>query len=174
MILIKLLKEDQLQEAGKLANAVFPEAEVPPIVGLEASLDEKVVKKLNSEHGGQFNWLKYWVAIDDNTNRVVGVTGIYEKREDAKASCWLGWYCVDPEFRGQGIGTMLLDFAINEANKLKKRYLRLYTSTDPNDAVAQIVYEKKGFKIMEDRPRKSDGTYETFCRELDLVNQKKS
>jgi len=154
-----------------MANSVFPDTKRPPSVGLEASLDSNIVREMsesNGKHGSQFNWFKYWIALDDEVDKVAGVIGIYEEVEDADEACWLGWFCVDPAFRKRGIGTMLLDYAIDQANKLGKRYLRLYTSTDSSEAVAQQVYEKRGFRIMDERPRKSVGEYEIFYRELDL------
>lgn len=168
MILIQPLTKSHLQEAGEMANKVFPDTEVPPMIGLEACLDRKVVERLNSEHGGQFNWLKYWTAFDDDLNKITGVVGVYEEFEDAETACWLGWYCVDPTFRNKGIGTLLLAYAINETKKLHKRYLRLYTSTNPSRSVAQKMYENTGFKIMKNQPRKKDNKHEIIYLELDL------
>ena len=39
-------------------------------------------------------------------------------RESSVAAVWMSWYCVDPDMRGQGIGKMLIEFAIEKAREL--------------------------------------------------------
>lgn len=51
---------------------------------------------------------------------------------------------VDPPFRGQGIGSKLLNRAIEEAKALK--YDRLYLETSPNMASAKKLFLRAGFK----------------------------
>jgi ribosomal protein S18 acetylase RimI-like enzyme len=57
---------------------------------------------------------------------------------------------VAPEARGQGIGGKLVDFCIAKARAAGKQFLRLYTSNHPNQAIAQILYEKRGFRLIGD------------------------
>jgi ribosomal protein S18 acetylase RimI-like enzyme/pimeloyl-ACP methyl ester carboxylesterase len=168
MISIEKLTKDSLGKAGELADSVFPTAKVPPSMGLKASLDDTVLQDLNDNHAGKFNWLKYWVAVDDKTQKIIGVIGVYEEWEDSEEACWLGWYGVDPEYRGKGIGSQLLDFAITKARNRNKQYLRLYTSTEENEKAAQSIYEKYGFRVMRGRPREKKDNYEIFYRELAL------
>lgn len=65
------------------------------------------------------------------------------------------------------MGKLLLDIAINEAKKRGKRFLKLYTSTNPLEAKAQEIYEKNGFYIT-DQERVKEGAFETFFRKKEL------
>jgi GNAT superfamily N-acetyltransferase len=168
MIVISKLTKEKLVEAGNLADKIFPDTKILPSVGLEASLNKKVMEDLNKNNNGKFNWLKYWITYDTVTEKVTGVVGLYEEYPDAQEACWLGWYCVEPNSRGKHVGTKLLEYAIAQARKLNKNFLRLYTSTDPSEAVAQKIYEKYGFKVMTEKVRKKCGNYEIFYRELKL------
>jgi len=98
---------------------------------------------------------KYWIALDDNGN-ICGTTGIYTKNKDKHEAFWLSWFCVAKEMRGQGIGKLLIEFTTNIAEEQGKKYLRLYTSDDPNEAAAQSLYEKYGFKIVRTKKKGKD------------------
>ncbi|MBI4896450.1 MAG: GNAT family N-acetyltransferase [Candidatus Aenigmarchaeota archaeon] len=104
---------------------------------------------------------RYWTACA--RGKVVGVIGLWEKKKTMKQEYWIGWFCVDPAARKKGIGTALLDFAIAQARKDKKKYLKLYTSEDPAEAAAQHLYEKKGLKITTKKKFK-DFSYTTIYR----------
>jgi GNAT superfamily N-acetyltransferase len=93
---------------------------------------------------------KYWIALDSNGN-VVGTTGFYALKYDENEAYWLGWYCVDKNLRGMGVGRKLLKFIINEAKKNGKKWLRLYTSKDPNEKRANEIYDKVGFKPIKSK-----------------------
>lgn len=88
--------------------------------------------------------LEYWVAVDEN-GTICGTTGLYSMKKDFDEAIWLSWFCVAPTRRGQGIGKRLIEFSIEEARRRGKKYLRLYTSDDSNEAEAQFLYEKYGF-----------------------------
>ncbi len=45
-----------------------------------------------------------------------------------------------------GIGQALTDHTVSRARNAGFSRIRLYTSTDPNEAAAQLLYEKNGFK----------------------------
>jgi GNAT superfamily N-acetyltransferase len=60
----------------------------------------------------------------------------YSSKEDNNEKVWLGWTCVDPAVRGQEIGRKLVNFAIGKARSESKKFLRLYTSNHPNQAIA--------------------------------------
>lgn len=89
---------------------------------------------------------RYWVAIDSQTG-VVGVTGLYQTPKDKHEAYWLGWTCVDPQTRGQGVGKQLIEFAIEQAKSSGISYLRLYTSDLPDYAIAVKLYERRGFEL---------------------------
>ena len=92
--------------------------------------------------------VKDLVAFDvyvDEGDLVLGTTGLYRYRKDLETAVWLAWFCVDPRARGRGIGQALLDHSVARARDAGFSLLRLYTSTDPNEASAQRLYERNGF-----------------------------
>ena len=95
---------------------------------------------------GYTDSMRYWVAVDERAE-ICGITGLYNERKDREDTVWLCWFCVDPKYRGRGLGKKLLEFSIEKARGYGKKRLCLYTTTDPNEAGAQLLYEKYGFKI---------------------------
>lgn len=88
------------------------------------------------------------VAFDvfvDEANLVRGSTGLYRYRSDPEEAVWVAWFCVDPNARGRGIGQALIEHTVARARDAGYGLMRLYTSTDPNEAAAQHLYEKNGF-----------------------------
>jgi len=172
MIKIEEISLNNIQKASQLANNVFNSREVLPSVAFEASLNDikfKLFKKeLFDEHEINLIDLDYWVAIDGNSNEVLGVIGLYSTEDDHDESSWISWFCIEKRYRGKRIGTKLLEYVIKRSREDMKSYIRLFTSTDPKEAAAQILYNKMGFRIMEERGRKKRGIYEIFYRELSL------
>lgn len=148
-IKIEFLSEKTLYEAGKLTVSVFhcnrSDEDYPP-KWFKASLSPEENKKSYSEF--DVKNLKYWVALMDK--KVVGVIGYYTLEYDEKDAYWLGWYCVDPEFRGGGIGKRLLEFIIKKTKEDGRTWLRLYTSNEQNEKRANQIYDKLGFKSIAD------------------------
>jgi GNAT superfamily N-acetyltransferase len=87
---------------------------------------------------------RYWVAVERETGRVVGVTGCYECREDWQEALWGGWTCVAPEYRGRHVGRALFNFIFSMAQAEGKQYIRAYTSDAPAERVAQAIYDSYG------------------------------
>ncbi len=98
---------------------------------------------------GIADFLDFWGAIDPQTGRLLGITGLYQCTCDAEEAVWLAWFCVAPEVRRKGIGSQLLDFSIEQAKRTGKQYLRLYTSDMSNEAAAQILYDSRGLNVTE-------------------------
>lgn len=95
----------------------------------------------------------------NNSGKVIGTTGIYVLADDEEDSAWLGWFCVDEKHRGKGYGQRLLEFTMQKGREMGKKKLKLYTSTEPSEEVAQKLYAKKGFilfkeEILPDKPYK--------------------
>jgi len=162
---IKELDNSNIDAAAALVSKCFP----------EQSFDERMsfwIYKRQHKRFARFLMrlsgyeapLKAWVVANDDGS-ICGTTGIYFTRKDRAEAVWMSWYCVDPDMRGQGIGKMLIEYAIEKANELGKKYFRLYTSDYPLEADAQVVYEKYGFKIT--RTKKKRGWMQIF-RELEL------
>jgi len=146
---IKPLSKSNIKGAVKLLQRVFnphPKDFDYPGKWFSASLDSKSKKSKEIYQSFNVSYLKYYVAIDEKFSKVIGTTGIYEFWKDKKEASWLAWFCVDPEYRGKGIGSKLLAYIIKKAKKRKKKFLRLYTSPNPAEEKAQILYKNRGFK----------------------------
>lgn len=172
MISIESLSFDSIEKACDLANEIFSNRVVPPSHALEASLDDnkymQFKRELFEEHEISLVDLNYWVAVESETHRIVGLIGLYSTEDDHNIASWISWFCVDRETRRKQVGQNLLKFVVRESRKNLKSYLRLFTSTDPNEAAAQILYKNMGFRIMDEKGRKKRGDFEIFYRELQL------
>ena len=150
MIRIEPLIQTRLEEAINLVNLVFPEEiEEPPGEEIPASLEPEKYQDFLLKY--QMSDIRYWLAID-GSDKVAGTVCLYCYEADKAEAFWLGWFCVHPEVRNNGIGTALLRFAINKARTGSKKFLRLYTSTEPNELDAHRLYEKHGFKLTGREP----------------------
>ena len=52
---------------------------------------------------------------DVDTKEIIGLTGLYNRKEYPEDEVWLGWFCIDPKYRGQGRGRMLLEWTLQRA-----------------------------------------------------------
>lgn len=159
-MIIKSLSQENIDEVVEIANKSFPgeiESEVSPRLSCLASL----YPGKHQDHWKKFrlNRLEYFVAFDEVTNKVVGASGLYEKNTDL-GKAWLSWFFIDPEQRGKGFGEELLRWTIDKARSHNYKALRLYTSTDPEESMAQNLYEKVGLKIIDDSKISPDNASE--------------
>ena len=147
-IRIEHLERERLSEARKLVWRCFPRQNVFERLSFWAIANHRspFMRGLMGL-AGVADFLDFWGAIDQETGRLLGTTGLYQYIRDAAEAVWLAWFCVAPEARRQGIGSQLLDFAIEEARRTGLQYLRLYTSNRSNEAAAQIVYESRGLEV---------------------------
>jgi GNAT superfamily N-acetyltransferase len=79
----------------------------------------------------------------------------------------LRWFIMSDAFRGKGIGTRLIRTAVDfcRANDYRRVYLRTFAGLD----AARHLYEKMGFKLVDQRPGMQSGTEVTEQRfELSL------
>lgn len=163
---IQLLSKETLKESLKLLDSVFgddPEDKFTYTRAFNASLGDK--KYLEMYKGMTPEHLQYYVAVHEKTREVVGTTGLYAYENDIKENIfWVGWFCVDPKYRGKKIGSMLLDFTIQKARDAHKAGLKLWTTTSPKWDSAQILYKRRGFVVTE--KEKARGQYEKVYMEL--------
>jgi GNAT superfamily N-acetyltransferase len=154
-----------LQSAIRLANQVFPRQpwRERASIALRLSLHCGPTVRLALRLCGIVD-AHYWVAINDQ-GAVIGLTGLYRYRQDAADAQWLGWTCVAPAARGLGLGSRLVDHSIDRARRAGFRVLRLYTSTHPDEATAQVLYQRRGFRLMHEH----QGTGAHHIRYLELV-----
>ena len=165
MIQIVKLEDPLIKKTDKLVSKVFPFRSLSERLTFWAFKNQNIrlVKKL-IKFFGVSSLSNFWVAIDENNN-VVGTTGIYTYVKDENEAIWLAWFCVAPEQRGKGIGKQLMEHSINMAKGFNKKYFRLYTSSDPNEAAAQNLYEKYGFKVIK---KEKKLFFTKIIRELEL------
>lgn len=168
-IKIEPLSKKTLSDACELTLKVFhPKAsdEDYPPKWIKASLNPKANKNTYSDL--DVKSLQYWVALNDK-DKAIGVIGLYTLIHDEEEAYWLAWYCVGPKSRGKGIGKALLDYVVAKAKKDGKRWLRLYTSNDPNEKRANEMYNKLGFKPIKNKKILAiinDEKFKTFTKDL--------
>ena len=98
----------------------------------------------------------YQVYVATKENKVVGFVGFNEEE--------LGWLYVDPKVQGQGIGSKLIDFTLE--NSTRPFYLEVLEGNP-----APKLYLKKGFITIKHESGKMPGN-ESFSVEVDLMEYK--
>ena len=136
---IKLLTSADLQSTLLLQEKHFHELTSNEKSTLQASLDSANYQKLYKEEN--IESMKYFVGKVEQ--QVVGLVGIYTQEDDKNHSNWLGWFCVDEEYRGLGYGEKLLQFAIRQAKD--KKSLKVYCYNAKEYEAALAIYKKYGF-----------------------------
>ncbi|MGA9382412.1 MAG: GNAT family N-acetyltransferase [Phormidium sp.] len=168
---IKPLSYQTLEPAIALVDKIFPYQQDTMYenasVAFRASLEKNNPTSRSLLNQMQITEANYWVAIDEKSGKVTGTTGLYSYAEDEAEAYWLGFTCVNPDFRGQKIGAKLVDFAIEKARSADKKFLRLYTSNSPDQAVAQILYENRGLRIIGEEQIEGS-KFKKIYRELKL------
>ncbi len=152
-MMIESLSQDNLADTIKLVRKVFTlEASLPnpPEKALRVSLDFDRNKELLKELG--IRKLAYYVALNEATKHVMGVIGQYEEYRDPPDTVWVGWFCVDPEFRGQHLGESLLTWNMQNAKEKGYKTMKLYTTDHPSMKAAQGLYNKLGFEVTKVQP----------------------
>ena len=84
---------------------------------------------------------EYYMIRDGGT--CVGITGIYVCPEDPD-SAWLGWFGIIESRRRKGLGTKALRMFEEAAAAGGKRFARIYTDAENNDA-AIAFYAANGY-----------------------------
>jgi ribosomal-protein-alanine N-acetyltransferase len=83
----------------------------------------------------------------DNSRPVVGYCGFWIAAQEAHIST----IAVEPRYRGQGVGQLLLATAIEKALELDATLISLEVRV--SNLVAQNLYQKYGFEVVGRRPR---------------------
>ncbi len=84
-----------------------------------------------------------WVAIA--ADATVGFIAVKLHSEDSMGEVYM--VAVDPDFQGQGIGTALLEFALNWMKDAGMAIAMVETGGDRGHAPARQTYEKVGFEV---------------------------
>jgi GNAT superfamily N-acetyltransferase len=90
-----------------------------------------------------------FLALDGN--RVIGTAALVNPQTLLGDNPWLGDVVVDQVYRGQGIGTMLVEANIEHARKLG--YKRLMLTSRPERESTNHLYQKLGFEEVETNVR---------------------
>lgn len=141
---LEIVDDHNVDEIIAFTSAIFPDS----VELIEKSYRAAVHPERYEEHRkirGIDN-LFYYIARSSD-GKILGTVGLYTEIKDAKDADWLGWFCVAKDSRRTGVGRALLQKMINRATERGKTFLRLYTSHAPDEAAAQILYEKMGFDI---------------------------
>jgi ribosomal protein S18 acetylase RimI-like enzyme len=141
---IELLSPSRLDAAIELLERVFPWPDCVPGDALRAIFEPHLFPADLLQRS--IFARVCWVAIFEN--RLAGTIGLYRKLDDYREALHLGWFCVEPAFRRQGIGRMLLSHAVAQAEQAGADFLRLDTSDWQDERYAQPLYEEFGFTII--------------------------
>lgn len=136
----------RFSEAARLVRNVFPWMSPSEYVSLYVIANPRTrTSALLMRLAGVRDIVAFDVYLGDD-GHIGGTTGLYRYEKDAHEALWVVWFCVDPRLRGKGVGQALIEHTIDRAREAGFPLLRLYTSTDPNEAAAQRLYERNGFR----------------------------
>lgn len=160
------LSKKYLQETINMTGEIFPN-DVNMIYNPDRSftlgLDVEENPELLNTRG--LSRIGYWILVNEK-DEVIAVTGLYRVKDQPEDTVWLGWYGIRADNRGKGLGRELLEWTMKKAKEEGYKKLKLYTSTDPNEARAQDLYEKLGLKVVGEE--EGEGEYKTLYREVVL------
>ena len=84
-----------------------------------------------------------WVAID--ADALIGFVVVKLHSADSMGEIYM--VAVEPDFQGQGIGSTLINFALDWMKDVGMSMAMVETGGDPGHAPARRTYEKVGFKL---------------------------
>lgn len=119
------INKDNIKVAAKLQYEIFPNSSAYSVYKSKITGERKEL------------YIGYIAYMEDIP---VGVTGIYEITEYSD-TVWLSWFGIKKEYRKLGYGKQILDYTIEMAKTLNKKYLRLYTFEIWNSE-AQVFYKR--------------------------------
>ena len=138
-LVFQLVNFENVKEAIRTQNEIFPEDDGTLHILMACDVDSFTQ---NSGLSIPINKVNYYLAFWDC--EIVGITGLYTYAETGTPNeCWLAWYGVREQFRGQGYGKEILDWTKRKAAENGYDVLRLYTTESYSQAVK--IYEKQGF-----------------------------
>jgi hypoxanthine-DNA glycosylase len=146
-VTIEKLTKNSLAQAENLRDKVFGKTTKTEALTLRASLNPKEYKNVYED--SYIKDMEYWIA--KSNNEAIGIVGLYTHKYEKDNSCWLGWFAVEPKFRGNKIGKKLLDFAVNKAKERGYEYLKLYTYDSNEFKIAKELYKKEKFKQFDSK-----------------------
>ncbi|GBC61255.1 N-acetyltransferase [Desulfonema ishimotonii] len=95
----------------------------------------------------------FWTALEDcRVEGAIAIDGIHSEKEGAH----LRWFILSDALRGKGTGNQLINTAISFCRT--KGYSRIYLWTFEGLPAARHLYEKEGFKLVEEHKGTQWGT----------------
>lgn len=93
----------------------------------------------------------FWVATEENDEKIVGCIGIIPDKCQPKEVTWLNTFSVAREVRGKKIGSKLLIRALTSIKTSITRLVTLGGHSEHKDVMgaARYLYEKNGFAIYQ-------------------------
>jgi GNAT superfamily N-acetyltransferase len=85
-----------------------------------------------------------WIAIASDSP--VGFIAVKLHLEESMGEIYM--IAVDPDFQGQGIGSTLIEFALDWMKDAGMSIAMVETGGDPGHAIARHAYEKAGFGLL--------------------------
>ncbi|MUG95206.1 GNAT family N-acetyltransferase [Scytonema sp. UIC 10036] len=87
--------------------------------------------------------MKVWVAIDSSST--VGFVAVKLHEQSSMGEIYM--IAVDPDYQRQGIGTALVEFALDWMKVAGMSVAMVETGGDPGHSPARCTYEKLGFSL---------------------------
>ena len=84
-----------------------------------------------------------WVAIDNNVT--IGFIAVKLHSDDNMGEIYM--VAVAPDFQGRGVGSALIDFALDWMKTAGMSIAKVDTGGDPGHGPARHTYEKAGFEL---------------------------
>lgn len=136
-ITLRLIEKKDNAEIAALIRKVFREFKIdrPGTVYFDPTTDD--LYSLFQTPGSV-----YWIALDDNV--IIGGCGIFPTPALPEGCAELVKFYLAAEYRGKGIGRLLMSKSIDSAREL--RYSQIYLESMPELGKAISMYEKAGFK----------------------------
>ncbi len=98
------------------------------------------------------------LSVDGSIEGAITIDGTSENENTAH----LRWFIISGKLRGQGAGNYLMEQAVAFCEEVG--FEKVYLWTFQGLASARHLYEKFGFKLVEERPGEQWGTYVTEQR----------
>jgi len=140
IIIRSIQKEDNPAVAAVIRNALKEfGADKPGTVYYDETTDNlfELFQNQNSA---------YVVAVE--SNQIVGGAGIYPTQGLPQDTCELVKIYLAPEARGKGIARQLMEFCFDKA--VEYGFTKMYIETLPELSTAVSIYEKFGFKYLQE------------------------
>jgi GNAT superfamily N-acetyltransferase len=87
---------------------------------------------------------KVWVAI--NSDSTVGFVAVKLHSQSSLGEIYM--IAVDPDYQRRGIGSALIEFALDWMKAVGMSVAMVETGGDPGHAPARCTYEKMGFRLL--------------------------